>query len=808
MRQIVDDARLGLRSLWRSPGVTGASLLCLIVGIAANTSIFSVINGVLWQPIPLPQGERVMTIWERNLDGDRRNIGYETFLDIKQRMSSFDSLAMVRRWSPRLTGTDEPERLKGVAVTHEYFDVVGVQPLLGRVFTADEDQPGNDAYIVMSHGLWTRRFNADPDVIGSTQTLNGVPCTVLGVMPEDFEPVASRTLYEAADVWGPLGYAAGGDSSCRGCRHLRMIGRLAPTATVVYAEAELNAIGSDLLAAYPEDYDSGNFMIVGLKDYIVGDVRLALYVLFAAVGFIMLIACANVANLLLTRSALRRREFAVRAALGATRWRMSQQLFMEGVILGLIAAFGGLMLSFWGVDFLRAIAPDTIPRVDGVVIDARVLAFTIGLALLTAALFSLAPAIDAIRINLVSTLKQESHCSISASRKMTRRTLVVAEIALAIILLVGGGLLVSSFAKMSRIDPGFRSDNLLTLRLIAPSSEFNDVESRLQFYESVRKNLVALAGIDSAAVVSNLPFGGSFDMIGMIDAGQGDRIPAGALSADRYGADPGYFETMGIPLLSGRTFTDFDDSASPPVVIVNRSLAKRMWPGEDPLGKQLRLAGERIHRVWTVVGVAGDVLHYGFEAGPTLQVYEPHSQWPTSFVNLIVRTRDDPMSHLGAIRREIRALSHSVPIQDVQLMDDLLGSSVAERRFTMSLIGSLALVAALLAAMGTYAVIAHSVNQRTREIAIRVALGAARGNVVRLLMGEGLMLAMAGLALGLTGAWTLSRFIEGILFDTSPVDPLTYAAVVVAVLAMSISASLLPALKASRVDPMTALRYE
>lgn len=808
MNSVLADIRLGLRSLLRTPGVTAASLLCLILSVAANTSIFSVLNGVLWAKIPLPESDRIITVWERSLDGNRRNIGYETFLDVKKRMGSIESLALARIWNPRLTGTNEPERLSGVAVTHEFFDVTGVQPALGRAFTADDDRPGFDACIVLSHSLWKRRFGGDPDLIGATVTLNGLEHTVLGVMPEDFQPVVSRALYNSAEIWAPLAYEEGGDSACRGCRHLRMVGRLVPGETIARADAELRAIGRDLKASHPDDYVTGEFSIIGLKDFIVGDVRLAFYVLFAAVGFIMIIACANVANLLLTRSTARRREFAVRAALGATRMRLARQLFTEGILLGLIAAFGGLMLSYWGVDLLRALAPDSIPRVDLIDIDTRVLAFTAGLALVTGAVFSLAPVLDAIKLNLVPTLKQESHSSISSSRQMTRRILVVAEISLAMVLLVGAGLFVRSFAKIARIDPGFRPDNILTFSLIAPSSEFPDIDARLAFYDDVRRKLNALPGVESSALVSTLPFGGSYDTIGMVEASQGEELSANAPNADRYGVDPGYFATMGIPLLAGRVFENTDNSDAPPVIVVNRTLAQHMWPGEDPLGRQLKLAGERVPRSWIVVGVVGDVLHHGFETGPTMQVYEPHAQWPTSFVNIVIRAKANPMAQVDAIRHEIRALSHSVPVQGVRLIDELMDNSVAERRFTMSLVGGLALVAALLAAFGTYAVIAFNVNLRTREIAIRSALGAGRRDLVGLLMGEGLMLAGIGLTLGLGGAWALSRFVEGILFDTSPTDPLTYAAVGLIVLMLALVANLLPALRASDIDPLKALRCE
>jgi len=809
MHHLLEDARQAFRSLWRTPGVTGAALVCLTAGIAVNTSIFSVVYGVLWRPLPVPEARHVVTLWELEAEGTRGNIGYETFADWRRRSASYQAIAAVRSWMPQLTGDGEPQRLRGVRVTQEYFDVIGVQPALGRAFTAEEDRPGNDAVVVISHDLWRQRFNGDPSAVGRTMTLSGNEQVVVGVMPEDFEPVVSAALYEAADIWAPLGYEEGQDSACRTCCHLRSVARLASGVSLRQAQAEMNAIGRDLKAAHPGDYDTGEIAVVGLADLIVGETKPALYVLLGAVGMIMLIACANVANLLLARSTIRRREFAIRAALGASHWRVARQLLAEGVVLGVLAALAGLVLSIWGIDGLRALAPESLPRIDAVAIDPAVLAFTLAMALATGVLFSLAPALDAAGVHPSDALKEESRSSASPARQRTRRVLVVAEISLAIVLLVGAGLFVRSFQHLNRVDPGFRTDNLLTCLLIATYREYPEDEARLAFYDDVLARLRVLPGVEAATLVSTLPFGGSYDTIGMYDASLGEVTPPDAPSPDRYGIGPGYFEAMGIPLLAGRTLGDTDGAGAPPVVVVNQTLASRLWPGEDPLGRRVRLGGGPSARVWTIVGVVGDVRHYGFEGEQTMQVYLPHAQWPTNYMNLLVRaSTPDVWSIVPPLRREVWAINGNVAVQDVMLMDDLLGRSVGERRFTTSLVSGFALVAGLLAALGMYAVISYGVTQRTREIGIRMALGANRGDVVRLLLREGLAVALPAVAIGLVGAWSLARLIEGSLFGVGGGDPLTYATVAALGVGMSVAAGLAPALRAGRVSPLDALRHE
>ena len=805
MQALWHDLVFGARMMMKNPGFTFIAVLTLALGIGATTAIFSVVNAVLLQSLPYPQAERLVAVSLNDSNGEHGNTGYATFVDWQARAKSFDQLALIRSWGGTLTGQGEPEAIRGLRVTPEYFKLLGVAPALGRDFRVEENRPDTRYVVVISHALWQRQFKADANVVGKPLILSGQTFTVIGVMPRGFEDLLAANFYQQADVWGALGYDVTQSFACRSCQHLKAFGRLKNGVTLEQAQTEMNSIAAALRQEHPTEYPIGTAVVFGLQNEFVKSIRPALYLLLIAVVLLLLIGCANVANLLLVRATDRAREMAVRAALGAGRWRIIRQLLVESLLLAGLGAASGVMLAMWGVEVLMALKPATLLTLQTVTMDGRVLVFAATISLLTGILFGLAPAWQWSKPDLQLALKTNDR-TVSAGGRL-RSLLVVSEIALALVLLVGAGLLLKSFVRLLNVSPGFEAGNLITMLMPATGTKYNEDEPTRQFYQVVLERVSKLPGVEAAAISSNLPLFGNSDRSGFHIEEKPLPNPADAPSVQRYGISPDYLRTMQIPLLRGRGFTEQDTANAPLVVLISQTTAQRFWPNEDPLGKRVRLGGNT-GRLRTIVGIVPDVLHKGLEDGPDIQVYVPHAQWVDSFMQLAVRTTADSASIIAAIRREVSAADKDIPLTQIATMEQLAATTTAQRRFTLLLAGVFAGLALLLAGLGIYSVIAYSVAQRTRELGIRMALGAQQNDVLRLVLGQGMKLALFGLALGVVASVALTRLMTSLLFGVSATDPLTFVAVAFLLAAVALLACWLPARRATKVDPMIALRYE
>jgi putative ABC transport system permease protein len=805
MQTLWQDARYGVRMLLKQPGFTVLAVLMLALGIGATTAIFSVVNAVLLHPLPYPQADRLVALSLNDSDGELGNTGYATFVDWQARAQSFEQLALIRPWGGTLTGQGEPENIQGMRVTPDYFKLLGVAPALGRDFRAEENRPDTRFVIVLSHALWQRQFKADPQVIGKPIVLSGQTFTVIGVMPQDFEDLLATNFYRKAEAWAVLGYDVSESWACRTCQHLKAFGRLKPGVSLPQVQTEMNSIAAALKQEHPKEYPAGTAVVFGLQDQFIKSIRPALYLLLIAVAVVLLIACANVANLLLARASDRAREMAVRAALGAGRFRIMRQLLVESVLLAGLGAVVGLLLAVWGVELLMALKPATILKSQAVTVDGRVLGFAALLALLTGLLFGLAPAWHAAKADLQLTLKSGERSLNAGSR--VRSLLVVAEIALALVLLIGAGLLSKSFVRLLNVTPGFEASHLVTMNVPAAGTKYEQEDAVRQFYRAVLARVSKLPGVEAAGIVSNLPLSGSFDRSGFHIEEKPLPNPADAPSIERFGVSPDYLRTMRISLLRGRGFTEQDDENAPLVVMISQTAAQRFWPNEDPLGKRVRLGGPD-GRLRIIVGIVPDVLHLGLDDKPDIQAYVPHAQWSASFMQLAVRTTTDPTSLLNAIRHEVHAVDKDIPIYQVATMEELMATTTAQRRFTLLLAGVFAALSLVLAGLGIYSVIAYAVTQRTHEIGLRMALGAQGRDVLRLIIGQGMKLALFGLALGLVTSLALMRLMASLLFGVSPTDPVTFGLVTLLLLTVTLLACWVPARRATKLDPLNALRYE
>ncbi|MGH9937148.1 MAG: ABC transporter permease, partial [Blastocatellia bacterium] len=678
---------------------------------------------------------------------------------------------------------------------------------LGRDFKVEEDRPDTRFVIMLSHAFWRRRFSSDPDIIGKPMTLSGQTFTVVGVMPQEFEDYQAANFYKPADVWAPLGYDVAQRWGCRTCQHLKVVGRVKPGVTLEQATAEMTAIQAGLQREYPKTYANSNVIIRRLQDHFAGSVRPALYLLLVAVGFVLLIACANVANLLLARSARRAREIAIRLALGAGRWRIIRQLLTESLALSLAGAGAGLLLAMWGTELLVKLSPETILKLQDVKTDARVLTFTLLVSLLTGVLFGLFPALQASRADVQLALKEGGDRTQSGRQNRFRSLLVVSEIALAMVLLVGAGLLIRSFIRILSVTPGFEQRNLLTMMTPAIGAKYAREQQVRAFYRYALERVKALPGVESAGIVSNLPFGGDYDMSGFHVEEKPLANPAEAPSAERYGVSPDYLRAMGIPILRGRGFTEQDTANAPLVALISRNTARRVWQDEDPIGKRIRLGGPD-DALRTIVGIVGEVNHYGLDIAPDLQAYVPHDQWTGSSMRLVIRASVDPVSLTGAVRNAIRAVDADTPVYQIATMRQLISTSVAQRRFTLVLLGAFAAIALLMSAIGIYGVTSYTVSQRTQEIGIRMALGAQTGDVLKLVIKQGMSQVIAGALIGLTGASAATRLMEGLLFGVKATDPLTFSMLPLLLISVALLACYIPARRAAKVDPLVALRRE
>jgi len=806
IQDLLQDLGFGLRMLRNSPAFAIVAILTLALGIGANTAIFSVIHGVLLRPLPFPKQDQLMILFEKNNDGTRSNTSWATFMDWNRLNHSFTGVAAVSLWSPTYVGVHDAETLIGFRASSTFFDLMGVKLERGRNFLPSEDVRGNNFVVILSYGFWQRTFGGDPGIVGKSVELGTRAYTVVGVLPADFPSVLSFDPRKPADIYTPLAYDATLPYACRDCRHLRAIARLRDGLPIAEAEAEMNQISANLFREYPTAYSASGVTLTPLKDYLVGGVKTALWILLGSVGFVLLIACVNVANLLLAWAARRQREVALRAALGARRARMVRQFLTESLLLSLLGGAFGLFLAWGGVAVLRRVGLANLPRLQNVQIDAWTFVFTFSISLVTGLVFGLLPAFRASRLDLIEALKETGKSTAGKERHRLRSVLVFADVALALLLLTGAGLMMKSFVRLLEVNPGFDPSHTLTLTLSLWGPKSADAPA-IAFFDQVLERVQALPGVESAGIVSQLPLGGNLDMYGVHVEGKSLANPEEDPSADRYSITPGYLRAMRIQLLGGREFDERDVRTSPMVALVNESMARQFWPGEDPVGKRFRMGDTK--GPWkTVVGVVGDVLHKGLDAPHSIQVYLPNTQFTDSMVVLAVRTSNDPRSLAAAVRSEIAALDPQVPISEVATMDEVVSASVANQRFGALLFLLFGAIALVLTAVGIYGVISYGVAQRTHEIGIRLALGAKRREVLSMVVSEALKPALLGAALGLSAAFGLTRLLTRLLYNVKPTDPLVFAGVLLLLISVALLASYIPARRATRVDPMVALRYE
>ncbi|HWS88053.1 MAG TPA: ABC transporter permease [Pyrinomonadaceae bacterium] len=807
LRDFGHDLRYGVRTLWKNKAFTAVAIVALALGIGANSAIFSVVNTVLLRPLPYADPERLVMVWE-----DNSKIGYPrdtpaaaNYVDWRDQNQVFEGMAATADRSFNLTGVGEPERFDGKRVSANFFKLLGVEPQLGRGFMPEEDVPGSDKVVVLSHGLWQRRFGADPGLVGKSITLNGEPHTVVGVMPAGFQFMSKDVA-----MWVPIAFTPQ-QAANRGNHYLKVVARLKPGVTVERAQAEMSTIAARLAQQYPEQNTDLGATVVSLHEEVVGNIRLALLLMLGAVGLVLLLACANVANLLLARAAVRQKEIALRTALGASRLRLVRQFLTESVLLAALGGVVGLLLSLWGVTLLKSFIPENISQVRAISVDARVLGFTLLVTLLTGLIFGLAPALQASKFNLNETLKEGGRDPASArGGNRIRGLLVVMEVAFSLMLLVNAGLLINSFMRLRSVDPGFRTDNLLTMSVALPPQKYPDQARRSAFYTDMIRRVEALPGVRSAGVTNWIPLLMQGDSIGVTIEGQPAPTGKPHIIMTRV-VSPHYFDSMGIRLLEGRVFEEGRDRVdSPCVVVVSEAVARKYWPGQSPLGKRLSPGRVESEDDWCqVVGLVKDVRQVELATESRPQMYFNYEQ--AGFFApryLVVKTEGDPLALAPTVRKTVWEVDRDQPVSDVNTMEGVLSESLAWQRFSTLLLGVFAGVALLLAAVGIYGVMSYTVAQRTREIGIRMALGAQRWDVLKLAVGQGLRLVAIGVVIGLALALALARVMSSLLFGISATDPATLVTISLILVAVALLASYIPARRAAKVDPLIALRYE
>jgi putative ABC transport system permease protein len=808
MSSFLQDLRYALRGLRRSPGFTATAVATLALAIGANSAIFSVVRAVLLRPLPFAHPERLVTLQERDEDGRGTNTGYATFLDWRQRSRSLDDAAVVSDWMPKLSSSSgvAAERLQGARVSQSFFRLLGVRPALGRDFLPSEDAKGANRVVILADGLWRRRFGADPAIAGKTIRLGDNAYLIAGVLSRDFEPDFYSDPTKPAEIFSPLGYDTSMPQACRTCRHLRTIARLRAGVTREQAASELTTISAALFREHPTEYSSVGVLVTPFADNLTARARPLLWTLFAAVGLVLLIGCANVASLLLSRAGRRRQEIAVRTALGASRGRIAALFLTEALVLALIGGALGLLAATWTLQGLLGLAPAGLPRIGGVRLEGAVLLFTLAVSALTGLLFGLFPALRMSRGAVEPALREASRGSAGRSRGRFGGSLVVFDVAIALVLLSGALLLLKSTARLLHVDPGFRSAGVLTMEVDVTGARYAEDPAVTRYWDEVLRRVERLPGVRSAGLVSQLPLGGNFDGYGVHAQDKPSANPDADPSADRYSVSADYLRTMAIPVLRGRGFDATDREGSAPVVLVNGALARRVWPGEDPLGKRVQIGGT--DPPWReVVGVVGSVRHTALDAPETPQVYLPRAQMVDNFMVLVVRA-DDPAAQAGSVRAAVASVDPDQPITRVATMERVLAGSAAARRFSAGLLAAFAALASLLASVGVFGVISGFVGQRTREIGIRVALGAGRGRIVGLISSRTLRLTLAGVAAGLAASLLLSRPLASQLYGVAPHDPWVLAGASGLIIAVALGASLAPLRRALRIDPMATLRNE
>jgi putative ABC transport system permease protein len=795
------DAGYALRTLRRSPGFATTAILTLALGIGANTAIFSVVNGVLLRPLPYRDAGRIMTLWQTDTKSGEKEEGASpaNFLDWREQNQVFSDAAAAEPYSHNLSGQGEPEAFRSWLVTAGFFQILGVDALLGRTFSSEEYQAGRAPVVVMSHGLWRRRFGADPNLIGQTLRLNGQPHIVVGVMPPEFQFPPAREL------WAPRPERPQ-DRRIRGSGYMPVIARLKPGTTLSAARHDMATIAAQLAREYPQANADRSVMVVPLPEQMVGHVRPALFVLLGAVGFVLLIACSNVANLLLVRASQRSREFAIRAALGAGRGRLTRQWLTESAVLALLGGVSGIVLAYLVVHTILALGPGNLPRAGEIVIDRNVVAFASAVSLLTALICGLAPVLF-FRREVNEFLKEGGHSTAGLARHRLRQVLVASEIALALILLIGAGLLIRSFVRLLQVNPGFTSANVLALEVhVWGWSRTPDQQAA--FFEQTLDRIAALPGVQAAGAVSALPFHDNPISASVVFNIEGRSVPLPGQEPTAFltTATADYFRALGIPLRRGRFYTRFDRKEAPPVALINETLANRYWPDEDPVGKTItaRLFGRAIKA--EITGIVGDVRPMGLDSDPRPELFLPHLQSPYGSMTYVVRTAADPMSALPAVKQQIWEVNRNLPFSSVATMEQLFSRSFGARRLTLLLLGLFAAMALILAAVGIYGLISFSIRQRQHEFGVRMALGERPSGILRMVISESMRLTLIGMAIGLAGAFALTRFLQRLLFGVEATDPLTFGGVALLLVAVALLASYIPARRAMAVDPVIALR--
>lgn len=825
MSTLWQDIRYGVRMLWKNRGITAIVIFALALGIGANTAIFSVVNTVLLRPLPFDESDRLVFLHETSPVLDDMSISYPNFLDWRAHNQSFESIGVYNRASYNLTGIGDAERIVVGQMSADIFTALRVNALHGRVFTNDEDKPGGTPVVVLSYGLWQRRFGGQMSILNQPITLNNKSYTVIGVMPETFNGPSpgSRRM----EMYVPVGQLSDQPVWQSRGNHPGLYGvaRLKPGVTIEQADADMNNLAANLGKQYPETNSSTRVKLQPLLEIFVSDVRRALWVIFAAVGFVLLIACANIANLLLARATARRKEMAIRTAVGASRWRLARQLLTESVVLSLIGGAIGLLLARWGIDLILYVSPDAIPRSREIGLDWTVLAFTVGVSFITGILFGLIPALQAGEVDVHETLKETGR-GVSA-RQWLRSSLVVVEVATTLVLLIGAGLMIRSFYLLQKVNPGFSYEHLTSFSVSLPQKKYTSEETRASFYNRLLENLRALPGVESAAAASGLPLGNNGWQTSFVVDGQPLPPREQTPLMEACLVTPDYFRAMNIPLLRGRAFTDRDDRshlaqrdlskmnedertmAGLNAIVIDEEFARRHWPNEEAVGKRIRLGREDDAQKLEVIGVVGRVKMESLnQNSDRVQGYFSFGQIPSGGMTVIIKGSSDPNQLISSVRAAVKQLDPDQPIYNPRTMYEIRAESVAGERLNLTLLSLFAGIALVLAIVGIYGVMSYSVTQRTHEIGIRMAIGARPRDVFKMILGQGMKLALIGVAIGLLLAFALTRLMATMLFGVEPTDMPTFAAISILLISVAVLACYLPGRRATKVEPTISLRYE
>jgi len=807
MNTLFADIRFGARMLLKNPTMTIIALLALMLGIGANTAIFSVVNAVLLRSFPYYDADRIALVWEKKQGGrtDQNVINLGNFMDWKEQNQVFSDMAVFFDRSFNLTGNGEPEEIPVQFATTNLFSVLGTNPLLGRTFQAEEGGAGQPGLAVISYALWQRRFGGDMQIVGKQITLNNQPTTVIGVMPANFgwHIQKGTQVSKPADIWVP--FQITNDFRGRRGRFASSVARLKPGVTIEQAQAEMDTVAARLAQQYTFNTNWG-VNVVPLRTQFTGEIRKPLLILLGAVGFVLLIACANVANLLLARASARRREIAVRAGLGASRWRITRQLLTESVMLSVIGGTLGVLVAWWGTKALVALSPPALIDLQRISVNLPVLGFTLGLAVITGLIFGLAPALEATRFDLHDSLK-EGGKNVGGGGHRLRNVFVITQVALALVLLVGAGLLVRSLNRLQSVDPGFNAENLLTVRVTLPAQRYEEEPKRIDFFQQAIARMKAIPGVEAAGAINTPPFTGLYS--GTTVEVDGQKLPPGQeLKTGVCVTDVNYFQAMQIPLKQGRFYTEQEATQMRHVVLVNEAFVRKNLGGENPIGHKLTIYMKDDIVPSEIIGVVGDHKHLGLDTSVEPVSYWPHPELVYPGMTIVLRTKGDATAVAPAAREVIRGLDPQQPIGEISTMESLLSTSVARSRFSASLLAVFSVVALVMAAVGIYGVMSYSVLQRTHEIGVRMALGAQRVDVLKLVVTKGVVLALVGVAVGLAASFAVTRLLSTLLFEVTTTDAVTFVAVSVGLFVVTLLACYVPARRATRVDPLKALRYE